>query len=155
MGVHRPRPGVEPDTVSAIEITIRPGLLGRGLSGRMLAAMRENARGPRLGEVVAPVRPSAKHLEPATPMSEYAYRVREPDGLPADCCGCTCAGGVIEKVAPASMTVSASPAEWRSGPPFDTSRRRRAPFGSGAGALSAPSGTSPRTSSRTWVRHAL
>ncbi len=68
------------------------------------------------------MRPSAKHLEPATPMSEYAYRVREPDGLPADCCGCTCAGGVIEKVAPASMTVSASPAEWRSGPGSPSTR---------------------------------
>ncbi|MCQ4212695.1 N-acetyltransferase [Streptomyces longispororuber] len=151
--------GVGPDTVSAIEITIRPGLLGRGLSGRMLAAMRENARARGFGEVVAPVRPSAKHLEPATPMSEYAYRVRESDGLPADpwLRVHVRAGGVIEKVAPASMTVSGSPAEWRewTGLPFDT-----------AGAVEVPSGLVPvhclperdlavYVEPNVWVRHAL
>ncbi|MHC5260996.1 N-acetyltransferase [Streptomyces sp. UC4497] len=107
--------GVAPDTVSAIEIAIRPELQGRGLSGRMLAAMRENARARGFGEVVAPVRPTAKHLEPGTPMSEYAFRVREADGLPHDpwLRVHVRAGGVIEKVASASMAVSGSLAQWR------------------------------------------
>ncbi|MGW2340322.1 N-acetyltransferase [Streptomyces sp. NPDC001661] len=115
--------GVVPDTVSAIEIAITPGLQGRGLSGRMLAAMRENARVRGFGEVVAPVRPSAKHLEPEVPIGEYAFRTREADGLPHDpwLRVHVRAGGVIEKVAPASMVVAGSLVEWRSwtGLPFD------------------------------------
>lgn len=77
------RRGVRPDTVSAISVTVAPHAQGRGLSGRMLSAMRENARAHGFGEVVAPVRPSAKHLEVRTPIEEYAHRVR-PDGLPHD-----------------------------------------------------------------------
>ncbi|NUS81125.1 MAG: N-acetyltransferase, partial [Streptomyces sp.] len=72
------RRGQRPDTVSAIAINVRPDLQGKGLSGRMLSAMRDNARAHGFGEVVAPVRPSAKHLEPHTPIEEYAHRVR-PD----------------------------------------------------------------------------
>ncbi|WP_329521590.1 N-acetyltransferase [Spirillospora sp. NBC_01491] len=107
------------DTVSAIEVAVRPDLRGAGLSGAMLRAMRENAA-PR--GLVAPVRPTGKHLEPATPMAEYAFRTRG-DGLPADPWLRTHvrAGGVIESIAPASMTVAGSLARWRSwtGLPFD------------------------------------
>ncbi|MEI5099502.1 hypothetical protein RB200_14005 [Streptomyces sp. PmtG] len=62
------RYGDEPDTVSAIEVAVDPRCQGRGLSGRMLAAMRDNARAHGFPQVVAPVRPSAEHLEPATPI---------------------------------------------------------------------------------------
>ncbi len=58
------RRGRTPDTVGAIEITVATGHQGKGLSGRMLAAMRDNARRLGYGEVVAPVRPSGKHLRP-------------------------------------------------------------------------------------------
>jgi GNAT superfamily N-acetyltransferase len=77
------RRGVRPDTVSAISVSVAPQAQGRGLSGVMLSAMRDNARARGFREVVAPVRPNAKHLEPHTPMEEYAHRVR-PDGLPQD-----------------------------------------------------------------------
>ncbi|MEV3856772.1 N-acetyltransferase [Streptomyces sp. NPDC050095] len=153
------RHGVAPDTVSAVEITIVPRLLGRGLSGRMLAALRENARSRGFDEVVAPVRPSGKHQEPKTPMSEYAYRVRESDGLPHDpwLRVHVRAGGVIDKVAPASMTVSGSLAEWRAwtGVAFDT-----------AGPVEVPAALVPvhcdperdvavYVEPNVWVRHAL
>ncbi|MBA2389767.1 MAG: hypothetical protein H0V67_05875 [Geodermatophilaceae bacterium] len=56
-------------------------------------------------------------------MSDYAFRVRD-DGLPADPWLRTHArlGAVIEKVAPASMVITGSLAQWRSwaGQPFDT-----------------------------------
>ena len=117
------RRGARPDTVSAVSIVVAPHAQGLGLSGRMLAAMRENARAKGFTEVVAPVRPNAKHLEPHTPIEEYAHRVRE-DGLPYDpwLRVHVRAGASIERVAPASMTVSASLAEWRrwTGLPFDT-----------------------------------
>jgi GNAT superfamily N-acetyltransferase len=117
------RRGVRPDTVSAISIVVAPHAQGLGLSATMLAAMRDSARAQGFGEVVAPVRPNAKHLEPHTPIEEYAHRVRE-DGLPYDpwLRVHARAGASIEKVAPASMTVAASLEEWRrwTGLPFDT-----------------------------------
>ncbi|MDQ1036739.1 GNAT superfamily N-acetyltransferase [Streptomyces sp. V3I8] len=116
------RGGVTPDTVSAVSVVVAPHAQGTGLSGRMLSAMRDNARKRGFGEVVAPVRPSAKHLEPRTAMEEYAFRTRG-DGLPHDpwLRVHVRAGGRIEAVAPASMTVAASLGEWRrwTGLPFD------------------------------------
>jgi GNAT superfamily N-acetyltransferase len=115
--------GTRPDTVSAISVVIAPHAQGTGLAARMLSAMRDNARARGFGEVVAPVRPNAKHLEPHTPIEEYAHRVR-PDGLPHDpwLRVHARAGAVIDRVAPASMTVAASLAQWRdwTGLPFDT-----------------------------------
>lgn len=116
--------GTRPDAVSALEITVRRDLQGTGLSGRMLAAMRERAAGLGYGELVAPVRPTMKHLEPHTPMAEYAFRTRA-DGLPHDAWlrVHVRAGGKIVKVAPRSMVVAGTPAEWRrwTGLPFDRS----------------------------------
>jgi GNAT superfamily N-acetyltransferase len=117
------RRGVRPDTVSAISVVIAPHAQGIGLAARMLSAMRDNARARGFREVVAPVRPNAKHLEPRTPIGEYAHRVR-PDGLPHDpwLRVHARAGAVIDRVAPASMTVAASLEQWRdwTGLPFDT-----------------------------------
>jgi GNAT superfamily N-acetyltransferase len=117
------RRGASPDTVSAISVSIAPHAQGRGLSALMLSAMRDNARARGFREVVAPVRPNAKHLEPHTPIEEYAHRVRA-DGLPQDpwLRVHARAGATIDCVAPASMTVAASLADWRrwTGLPFDT-----------------------------------
>jgi GNAT superfamily N-acetyltransferase len=117
------RTGAAADTVSAIDVTVRADRLGHGLSALMLDVMRQNAKERGFAELVAPVRPTGKHLEPGTPMAEYAHRTRE-DGLPVDAWLRTHvrAGGVIEKVAPCSMTVTGSPEQWRewTGLPFDT-----------------------------------
>jgi GNAT superfamily N-acetyltransferase len=117
------RRGVRPDTVSALSVSVAPHAQGRGLSALMVSALRDNARARGFREVVAPVRPSAKHLEPRTPIEEYAHRVR-PDGLPHDpwLRVHARAGATVDSVAPASMTVAAPPADWRrwTGLPFDT-----------------------------------
>ncbi|NUP16663.1 MAG: N-acetyltransferase [Streptomyces sp.] len=117
------RAGVRPDTVSAISVVIAPHAQGAGLSARMLSAMRDNARARGFSEVVAPVRPNAKHLEPHTPIEEYAHRVR-PDGLLHDpwLRVHARAGATIDSIAPASMTVAGSLDQWRdwTGLPFDT-----------------------------------
>ncbi|MEU2608118.1 hypothetical protein [Streptomyces albus] len=109
-------------TAGALEVTIDNAYLGRGLSHRMLAALRETARARGLDALVAPVRPNGKHLRPHVPMSEYVRELR-PDGLPEDpwLRVHVRAGGTVEKIAPASMTVSAPPAQWRAwtGLPFD------------------------------------
>ena len=108
------RLGVVPDTVSAIEILVDPAYQGRRFSGLMLAAMRDNVRRLGFSELVAPVRPNAKHHEPRSAMREYAFRTRD-DGLPVDPWLRTHvrAGGEIVKVAPTSMTIAGTLAEWR------------------------------------------
>ncbi|MGY1437903.1 N-acetyltransferase [Streptomyces reniochalinae] len=107
---------------SALEITVDTGHLGRGLSYRMLAALRRTAAQQGLPALLAPVRPTAKHLRPRLPMAAYA-RERRDDGLPTDpwLRVHVRAGGTVESVASASMTVSASLARWRewTGLPFD------------------------------------
>jgi len=108
--------------VSALEITIQPELRGKGLAGQVLNAMRDNVK--RLGHsaLVAPVRPSAKSDVPTEPIDEYAFRVRA-DGLPVDpwLRVHVRAGAEIVKVAPRSMTIAGTLAEWRewTGLPFD------------------------------------
>lgn len=152
------RKGVEPDVASALEISVHPGWQGRGMSSLMLTALRDAARARGFDTLLAPVRPSGKHLEPAVPMSEYAFRTRA-DGLPEDpwLRIHARAGGVIDKIAPASMVVGASLASWRrwTGLPFDVGGRVEVP-----GALSlvhcAPGDDhGVYVEPNVWVRHRL
>ena len=101
--------------VSALEITLLPAYRGRGASALVLRAMAAHLRGLGFAELVVPLRPTAKHLEPFTPMDEYAVRMR-PDGLPADPWLRTHvrAGATVVKVAPESMTITAPVAAWAS-----------------------------------------
>jgi len=114
--------GRAPTHVSALEILVAGRARGTGLSARMVDAMRHNASRLGFADLVAPVRPSGKAAEPHVPMPEYAARVR-PDGLPTDpwLRVHARAGAAVVKVAPVSMTVSGSLAEWRewTGQPFD------------------------------------
>jgi hypothetical protein len=114
--------GVAPDAASALDITISTPYTGRGLSKEILAAMRQAVRAQGLTTLVAPVRPNRKHLAPEMPMDQYVAQTRD-DGLPVDPWLRTHvrAGGVIERVAPTSMTMVGSLDEWRAwtGLPFD------------------------------------
>lgn len=109
--------------ISALEISVRKDQRGGGLSRVMLAAMRENAAALGFSSLVAPVRPSEKHLKPAMSIAEYAA-LRRPDGLPVDAWLRTHvrAGGTIVGVSPRAMMMAGSVAEWRewTGLPFDT-----------------------------------
>ncbi|ONK12697.1 hypothetical protein [Streptomyces sp. MP131-18] len=58
--------GARPDTVSAIDVTIRSDCLGRD-------ALRRNAAFLGFTELIAPVRPPAEHHEPDTPMAEHGF----------------------------------------------------------------------------------
>lgn len=114
--------GAHPDTVSALEITVHADHLVAGLSGRVMAAMRDAAGAAGFTELIAPVRPSTKHQHPRLPMTDYVALVRE-DGLPVDPWLRTHirAGGVVDSVAPRSMVIAGTLDEWRSwtGLPFD------------------------------------
>jgi hypothetical protein len=145
--------------VSAIEITVATDRQGRGISGRMLAAMRDNVRRLGFGRFVAPVRPSAKSAEPRTRIDEYAYRTREADGLPHDpwLRVHVRAGGVIEKVAHTSMTVSGSLEQWRAwtGLPFDTTGEVEVPGALVPVHCEAERGYAVYVEPNVWVRHRL
>jgi GNAT superfamily N-acetyltransferase len=114
--------GHPPDIASAVEIVIATAHQGRGLSRRMLAAMRDAARDAGLPRLVAPVRPNGKHRYPHLPMNKYITMTRA-DGWPEDpwLRVHVRAGGRILRVAPASMVMVGSVAQWRAwtGLPFD------------------------------------
>jgi len=114
--------GVEPDTACALEVSIHTEWLGRGLSQVMFGAIRDAARSAGFSTLLAPVRPSEKHLEPDADMDEYARRTRS-DGLPSDAWLRVHArlGGVIEQIAPASQTISGSLDQWRAWTDIDFS----------------------------------
>lgn len=151
------RHGRTPDTVSAIEITVATDRQGRGISGRMLAALRENVRRLGFGELVAPVRPSAKSGEPYVLIEEYAHRTRATDGLPDDpwLRVHVRAGGVVESVAPASMTVSGSLKQWRkwTGLPFEESGPVEVPGALVPVHCEAERGYAVYVEPNVWVRH--
>lgn len=116
------RSGERPDTVSALDITVKAGRQGEGISALMVTALRENVRRLGIPALVAPVRPTAKHLEAGCSIEEYAFRTR-PDGLPYDPWLRVHArlGATVEAVAPASMTIPGTLDQWRAwtGLPFD------------------------------------
>ncbi|MEV5961450.1 N-acetyltransferase [Kribbella sp. NPDC051952] len=116
------RTGREPNVSSALEILIRPSHLGRGLSHEMLAAMRHAVKAKGHKTLYAPVRPNGK-TDAHQPMTAYIKEVRD-DGLPTDpwLRVHVKAGGTIVQVAPRSMVIAGSLAEWRewTGLPFDT-----------------------------------
>lgn len=116
--------GREPTHVSALEVAIRPDLQGTGLASVMLEAKRQNAARHGFHDLVAPVRPNRKHLQPHTPMAGYVAQRRD-DGLPEDPWLRLHArmGAEIVGVCPRAMTIPGTLAEWRSwtGLPFDES----------------------------------
>jgi hypothetical protein len=89
----------------------------------MLAAMLDNAAALGFPGLVAPVRPSGKHLHPDVSIRDYAAMCRD-DGLPLDpwLRVHVRAGGKIVGIAPRAMTMAGSTADWRewTGLPFDT-----------------------------------
>lgn len=147
--------GGSPDTVSAIEISIRPDLQGTGLSAQMLAAMRENAARQGFAELVAPVRPNGK-TDPHEPMATYAVRTRD-DGLPVDpwLRAHVRARGVIDSVAPRSMCVPGTVEEWRewTGLPFDATGQVLVPRALAPVWCDLEHGTATYVEPNVWVRH--
>ncbi len=148
-----------PDTVGAVEITVAGDHLGKGISGRMVEAMRENARALGHRELVAPVRPNAKHLRPDLPMTEYVRLTRAEDGLPEDpwLRVHVRAGGVVDSVAPVSMTVSGTLEQWRewTGLPFDTEGPVEVPGALVPVHCSVTHGYAVYAEPNVWVRHRL
>jgi hypothetical protein len=146
------------NTLCALEVAVAPGQRSRHLSGRMLRAVADNARGHGFRDVVVPVRPSGKHLEPLVAMTEYAARTRE-DGLPEDpwLRVHVREGGQILGVCPVSMTIAGSLAQWRgwTGLPFDTSGPVTVPGALNPVEVSVEHDRAVYVEPNVWVRHRL
>ncbi len=146
------------NTSCALEVAVVPGQRSRHLSGRTLAAVAANARRHGFGDVVVPVRPSGKHLEPHVSIHEYVARTRD-DGLPADpwLRVHVREGGQILKVCPVSMTISGSLAQWRgwTGLPFDTSGPVAVPGALNPVEVSVEHDRAVYVEPNVWVRHRL
>ncbi|MFI0734594.1 N-acetyltransferase [Streptomyces sp. NPDC021225] len=152
------RHGLPPTVAGALEITVDTEYLGRGLSYRMLRALRDAAEGQGHRVLLAPVRPTAKHLQPRVPMSDY-IRQRREDGLPDDpwLRVHVKAGGTIANVAPASMTVSGSLRQWRqwTGLPFDCDGDIEVPGALAPVRCDIALDRAVYVEPNVWVRHAL
>jgi len=107
------RAGRHPTVVSALEIIVLPPYRGRGIAALMLAATIANTWTRGFADLYAPLRPSDKHREPLAPFADYVTRTRA-GGLPHDSWLRTHvhAGGRIVRIAPHSMVIAGTLAEW-------------------------------------------
>jgi GNAT superfamily N-acetyltransferase len=105
--------GRAPNALSALEISLLPEARGGGNSRALLEAMKACAKAKGFAEMFAPVRPNQKHLRPFMRMRDYVDRM-DADGFPADSWLRTHfrAGAKMVKVAPYSMTIVGSIADW-------------------------------------------
>lgn len=115
-GVTAQQDGAAHTAVSAIEINILPELRGQGLSGRILGMMKANVRAHGFDRLVAPVRPNLKSRYPLTPMERYVTWQHDTSGAPFDPWLRVHwrQGAPIIKVAPRSMVVQGTVADWQS-----------------------------------------
>ena len=105
---HRP-----PTTLSALLAAVAPDRQRRGLSARVIRAMRSIAAHHGLRELIAPVRPTLKHRYPLASMRRYVRWTRA-DGAPFDPWLRLHwrLGARVLRVAPRSMVITGTVAEW-------------------------------------------
>ena len=103
-----------PNVLCALQIVISSDYQGHGLSLRMIGRMAELAGLHGFECLIAPVRPSLKHRYPLVPIDRYV-EWRRADGSHLDPWIRTHErfGGEILRIAPRSMTISGTTAEWQ------------------------------------------
>jgi GNAT superfamily N-acetyltransferase len=103
----------EANVLCALMAVVDPRHQGRRLSGLIVAAMGEAARGAGLGCLLAPVRPTWKERYPLIPIERY-MRWQRDDGLPFDPWIRLHhrLGAEILAAAPRSMDIPGAVAEW-------------------------------------------
>ncbi len=105
--------GRQPTALSFMAAAVHPAHDRQGLATAVLRALVQRASEAGMRHVVAPIRPTWKHKYPLVRMSEYATWVRA-DGLSIDPWIRTHQrmGSRILEVAPNSMVIPGSVAEW-------------------------------------------
>lgn len=113
LGVANHKKGIAPNTLSAILAVVSKDHLGSGLSKEVLRAMRTRAAEHGLKALIAPVRPTMKHLYPLTPMEHY-IRWTNDEGLMFDPWLRTHQrlGAQLMRVCPLAMTIPGTIEQW-------------------------------------------
>jgi hypothetical protein len=150
--------GGPPTAVSWLEARIAPGRQGQGLSAELIAGARHNVVRLGIDALFAPARPTAKSLEPRTPMAEYVARLGA-DGLPADPWLRSHAkqGAKVIKICPTAMIVPGTLAQWRewTGLPFTESGLVDVPGALTPVHVSVEHDHAVYVEPNVWVRHRL
>ena len=104
-----------PTTLASVAVIVAKSNQGQGLSSEVLREMKSLARKHKLDSVIIPVRPTWKSRYPLTAMERYAQWTR-PDGAPLDPWLRVHwrLGADQLKIAPCTLTVSGTVAEWES-----------------------------------------
>jgi hypothetical protein len=112
-GISDYRTGATTDTLMALAITVNPNYRKKGYGCAAIMAMEQIAVAQSLNCVVAPVRPSLKHLYPLIPISEYV-KWQNSAGKPFDPWLRTHIniGGEVIRPCAESMTYTGKIAEW-------------------------------------------
>ena len=105
--------GLQPDTLSALSISIAKSRQGQGLSKELLKGMKWIAASHGLGNLIAPVRPSVKSKYPLIPMERYCEWTNS-NGALFDPWLRTHSrlGAEVLGVEPESMYISGTVAQW-------------------------------------------
>jgi hypothetical protein len=105
--------GIAPDTLVICGAVVAGRLKGRGLAGKLLAALRDAALAAGLPRVIAPVRPTLKQRYPLTAIETFMTWTN-PDGTALDPWIRTHQrmGAFTLAAAPASQTMTGTVAEW-------------------------------------------
>lgn len=105
--------GIAPDTFVLMAAAVRNDEQGQGHAGRVITAVRDQARAAGLERMIAPVRPTLKVQYPLTDIAEYMTWTRD-DGLPLDPWLRTHIrlGATLLAPAPVSQTMTGTVAEW-------------------------------------------
>lgn len=98
----------------ALGVTTHPDFQGQGLGKQLLGAMKARAREEGYRALISPMRPIAKHKHPRMSMEEYILR-KDHEGKAEDPWLKThlSLGAHILKVAPQSMRIEGSLADWK------------------------------------------
>jgi hypothetical protein len=144
------------NVLCAMVIQIPRGLQGRGLSAAALKAMANTGRAHGLPSLIAPVRPSWKDRYPLTPIERYAQWRRE-DGLPFDpwLRVHERAGASILRVAPESLRITGTIAEWEEWVGMRFPEDGEYVFPGGLAPLTVESGTGSYWEPNVWMHHGL
>ncbi|WP_240687242.1 Long-chain-fatty-acid--CoA ligase [Amycolatopsis suaedae] len=104
-----------PTCVAALDVQVASDRRGEGIAAQALTFLRQSVRERGLSRLVIPVRPTTKDQLPSLPMERFLAR-RRPDGASADPWVRVHErlGGQFVKVAPFSMTIVGSLAQWQS-----------------------------------------
>jgi GNAT superfamily N-acetyltransferase len=115
----------------ALQVVVFRPYKGKGISSLVVRAMKENGRRHGLSEMIAPVRPTLKHIYPLTPIEDYVEE-KDDDGYPFDpwLRVHVKLGGRIVKPCHKSMQIAGRVAEWErwTGQSFPSSGKHIVPF---------------------------